>query len=154
MIKLDWLAVLLGKQAEKLKSCQMKEGRMMKDEGWIMMISSCLRVLVYDRQTNEQMDRRTDICECRVAFATEKQTRNKNTVDALHTLKLCMTFVHIIRTSKHFWLLQWIWPQTKVTFSATETIVHGHRGQSSCDHIFTMVSVAENGNMYFMGMWP
>ena len=48
----------------------MKEGWMkneewwwMKDEWWRMMTSSCWGVL----QTN----RRTDICECRVAFATE-----------------------------------------------------------------------------------
>ena len=35
----------------------------MKDEWWRMMISSCWRVLLYDP--------RTDICDCRVAFATE-----------------------------------------------------------------------------------
>ena len=33
-----------------------------------MMISSCLGVLV----TDEQTDGRTDICDCRVAFVTEK----------------------------------------------------------------------------------
>ena len=38
----------------------------MKDEGWRMMISSCWRVLLYDR--------RTDICDCRVAFATENES--------------------------------------------------------------------------------
>ena len=32
------------------------------------MISSCWGVLTYDGQT----DRRTDICDCRVAFATER----------------------------------------------------------------------------------
>ena len=32
-----------------------------------MMISSCLGVLISDGQT----DRQTDICDCRVAFATE-----------------------------------------------------------------------------------
>ena len=41
------------------------------------LILSCLRVLVYDRQTNERtdgrMDERTDICDCRVAFATENK---------------------------------------------------------------------------------
>ena len=31
------------------------------------------------------------------------------------TLKWCMTFVPIIRTSKPFWLLQCIWHQTRVT---------------------------------------
>ena len=31
------------------------------------MISSCLGVLIYDRQT----DKWTEICDCRVAFATE-----------------------------------------------------------------------------------
>ena len=33
-----------------------------------------------------------------------------------HTLLLCMTFVLIIRTSKHFWLLQCIWHLTRVTY--------------------------------------
>ena len=32
------------------------------------------------------------------------------------SLKWCMTFVPIIRTFKHFWLLQWIWHQTRVTY--------------------------------------
>ena len=32
------------------------------------------------------------------------------------TLKWCMTFVLIIRTSKHFWLLQCIWHLTRVTY--------------------------------------
>ena len=36
----------------------------MKDEEWMMMISSCLGVLDLDRQT--------EICECRVAFVSEK----------------------------------------------------------------------------------
>ena len=66
------------KQAEKLKSCKMKEGWMKNDEGWMkndewwmkndegwrMMISSCWGILWL-------IDRRMDICECRVAFATE-----------------------------------------------------------------------------------
>ena len=39
----------LFKQAEKLKSRKMKEGWMKDDEGWCM----------------------NDICDCRVAFATE-----------------------------------------------------------------------------------
>ena len=32
------------------------------------------------------------------------------------TLKLCITFVPVIRTSKHFWLLQCIWHQTMVIY--------------------------------------
>ena len=32
------------------------------------------------------------------------------------TLKLCITFVPIMRTSKHFWLLQYIWHQTMVIY--------------------------------------
>ena len=61
------------KQAEKLKSCKMKEGWMKNDEGWMkndewwMLILSCWRVLLSDGQTN----RRTDIYDCKVAFATE-----------------------------------------------------------------------------------
>ena len=40
-------------------------------------------------------------------------------------LKWCVTFVPIIMTSKHFWLLQWIWDQTKVTYSwCTTTCSH------------------------------
>ena len=41
------------------------EWRMMKDEEWRMMTSSCWGVLITDR--------RTDICVCRVSFATENQ---------------------------------------------------------------------------------
>ena len=41
------------------------------------------------------------------------------------TLKWCMTFVPIIRTSKHFWLLQCIWLQTRVTYPwCTTTCSH------------------------------
>ena len=40
---------------------------MKNDEGWIMMISSCWGVLLTDGQT----EKRTDICDCRVDFATE-----------------------------------------------------------------------------------
>ena len=40
-------------------------------------------------------------------------------------LKWWMTFVPIIRTSKYFWLLQWIWDQTKVTYPwCTATCSH------------------------------
>ena len=39
----------------------------MKNEWWRMMISSCWGVL----QTDEWMNGRTDIGDCRVAFATE-----------------------------------------------------------------------------------
>ena len=47
-------------------------------------------------------------------------------------LKLYITFVPVIRTSKHFWLLQCIWHQTMIIYdvlplAATETIVYGHR---------------------------
>ena len=37
-------------------------------------------------------------------------------------LKLFITFVPIIGTSKHFWLLQCIWLQTRVTYPWTITI--------------------------------
>ena len=40
------------------------------DEG--SLISSCFGVLVYDRRTDGRTNKRTDICECKVAFATEK----------------------------------------------------------------------------------
>ena len=53
----------------------MKEGWMKNDLGWMkndeerMMISSCWGVLFSDGRTDGQMDG----CECRVAFANEKQ---------------------------------------------------------------------------------
>ena len=43
------------------------EGWRMNDEGWWFQA-----VEGFCRQTNERTDRRTDICDCRVAFATEK----------------------------------------------------------------------------------
>ena len=51
--------MFVNKQAEKLKSREMKEGCeewwMLKDEWWRMMISSCWGVLwLTDRQTNER----------------------------------------------------------------------------------------------------
>ena len=48
-----------------------EEWWMLKDEWWKMMISSCWGVSVTDRQMNKQTNEHTDICECRVAFATE-----------------------------------------------------------------------------------
>ena len=44
----------------------------MNNEWWRMMISSCWGVL----QTNEQTNRRTDICDCRVAFAIDKDKKS------------------------------------------------------------------------------
>ena len=67
----------------------MKEGWMKNDEGWMkidegwmneecwMMISSCWGVLLYDP--------RTDICDCRVAFATENFKKKKNFIKQKHT---------------------------------------------------------------------
>ena len=40
---------------------------MMKDDDFKMLRGFA------DRQTNERTDGRTDICECRVAFATENE---------------------------------------------------------------------------------
>ena len=59
----------MNKQAEKLKSFEMKdEGWRMKDEGWRMKDEGLKGVLLkMDRQTDEQ----TDILDCRVAFVTE-----------------------------------------------------------------------------------
>jgi len=61
----------------KLKSREMKEGWMKNDEGWMkkdggwMMEDDDLKLLrgFADGRTNEW----TDICDCRVAFATENQ---------------------------------------------------------------------------------
>ena len=68
-----------GTNENKLKSLQVAKWRKdewrmneewwrMNDEWWRIMISSCWGVLIM----NKQMNGRTDICECRVAFATEK----------------------------------------------------------------------------------
>ena len=45
------------------------EWRMMKDEGWRMKDDDFKLLRGFD---NGQTNRRTDICDCRVAFATEK----------------------------------------------------------------------------------
>ena len=75
------LTYAFKKQAEKLKSREMKEGwmkndevwmkdewRMMKDEGWMMKDDDFKLLRGF---ASEQTDRRTDICECRVAFAAK-----------------------------------------------------------------------------------
>ena len=62
------------KQAEKLKSREMKEGWMKNDERW--RINDAVwwfqAVEGFWFMTDRQTDERTDICDCRVAFATEK----------------------------------------------------------------------------------
>ena len=68
---------MIIKQAEKLKSREMKEGWMKSDEGWM---KNDERWMMKDEgcwfQAVEGFcwwtDGRTDICDCRVAFATEK----------------------------------------------------------------------------------
>ena len=55
-----------GKQAEKLKS------RKMNDVEWWKMKDDGLRILNCVL-TDELTDGQTDICDCRVAFATEKE---------------------------------------------------------------------------------
>ena len=75
--------VRTDKQAEKLKSREMKEGwmkndewrmmkdewRVMKDEEWMMNDDYFKLLRGFDYG---QTDRITDICECRVAFVTKK----------------------------------------------------------------------------------
>ena len=61
------------KQAEKLKSREMKEGRMKNDEGWMMKDDDFKLLRGFaDRQMNEQMDGWTDICDCRVALQLKR----------------------------------------------------------------------------------
>ena len=61
------------KQAEKLKSREMKEGWMKNEEGWMMKDDDFKLLRGFeDEQTNRQTDRWLDISECRVAFATKK----------------------------------------------------------------------------------
>ena len=62
------------KQAEKLKSCKEKEGWMNSDEGWMMNYDDLKLLRGFDLW---QMDKRTDICDCRVAFATENYPFSK-----------------------------------------------------------------------------
>ena len=70
------LAIFI-KQTEKLKSREMKEGwmkndegRMMNDEWWRMKDDDFKLWRGFaDKRTNK----RTDICDCRVAFATENE---------------------------------------------------------------------------------
>ena len=57
-----------NKQAEKLKSCKMKEGWMKNDEGW-MINDDDLKLLT--GFADEQTEWWTDIGNCRVAFASE-----------------------------------------------------------------------------------
>ena len=68
---------MLFKQAEKLKSCEMKEGWLKSDEGWkknderwMMKDEGCWFQAVEGIWF--MTDGRTDSCVCRVAFATEK----------------------------------------------------------------------------------
>ena len=46
------------------------EGWRLNDEGWWFLAVKGFWFMI-DEQTNGQTDERTDICECRVAFATE-----------------------------------------------------------------------------------
>ena len=48
---------------------------MMKDEGWMMNDEGWWFPAIegFCRLTDRQMDGRTDICDCRVAFATENE---------------------------------------------------------------------------------
>ena len=48
------------------------EGWRMKDEGWWFQA-----VEGFCRQTNERTNEQTDICDCRVAFATENECNGK-----------------------------------------------------------------------------
>ena len=72
----------------------------MKDEDF-----EPLGALIYDGRT----DRRTDICNCRVAFATEKEMHDLQSNKRVffhctaHTaLKLHLIHIHILHTSKHW----------------------------------------------------
>ena len=61
------LYMILSKQAEKLKSREIKR--------WRMMMKMVVKVMMKgfaSWQTDRQTDGRTDIGDCRVAFATEK----------------------------------------------------------------------------------
>ena len=71
-----WEIFYTIKQAEKLKSREMKEGWMKSDEGWMKNDERWrMNDAVWWFQVVEgfwfMTDRLTDICDCRVAFATE-----------------------------------------------------------------------------------
>ena len=79
---------MLHKQAENLQSWEMKEGWMKNDEGWMENDEGWMNndegwklndegwwfIAVEGSwfMTDKRTDERTDICDCRVAFATEK----------------------------------------------------------------------------------
>ena len=54
----------------------MKKGWMKNDEGWMMNDEGSwfLAAEGFWFMTDKRTDKRTDICECRVAFATEKES--------------------------------------------------------------------------------
>ena len=68
-------------------------------------------------------------------------------------LKLCMTFVLLIMTSKHFWLLQCIWHQTRVTYPWCTTTCsywnHCIWSQELWEHKFL---VFKNGLLFYRFM--
>ena len=69
------------------------------------------------------------------------------------TIKLYITFVPIIRTSKHFWLIQCIWHQTRVTYLwCTTTCTHNNHciwSQELWEHKFL---VLKNGLLFCRSM--
>ena len=89
----------------------------MKDEWWRMMISSCWGVLQTDGQkdklTNKQTDKQTDICDCRVAFATEKSPWKDLTFDIQSKDSICKDLTYK-DASEQSWLIKWkpMWCQT------------------------------------------
>ena len=68
MIKGEWRMIRMNDRGWKKND----EGWMMNDEGWWLQAIKGFLWLT-DRQMNEQTNEQTDICECGVAFATEKR---------------------------------------------------------------------------------
>ena len=74
-----------------------EEWWMIKNEWWRMMISSCWGVLIYDGQTDGRTNKWMDICDCRVAFATENgavnlEINNKVFIMVRNTIHLQISF--------------------------------------------------------------
>ena len=133
MVKL----MLKIKQAEKLKSRKMKEGWMKNDEGWMKndkvwmkndegwkkndegwkkndegwwfqaVEGFCFRM---DKRTNE----RTDICNCRVAFATQNEKYSQFQISEENLFivvnkQFFLIFFNCVIWFNWGWFKQWLW---------------------------------------------
>ena len=99
------------------------ERQMMKDESWRMKDEK-IDFKLFEGfglwQTNEQMNGQTDICDCRVAFATENWIKKENS----HIYPLqCNGIVHLwlrITNDEEDWMCEyqcWSWSMQECCFT-------------------------------------